>query len=434
MTFPYQATAQQVETLRQLARTYLEIAADPKQEARRELWRRHNALEHTRTPILCSWLWSSNTEWNLLRDECVCTGGILLFIERWLRNRIFQDTLGDDMVLEPWIPIRAVLHGPNDTDWGMYTESGMNPFENLWGENQTFKRDGDAWQAVPFVESSKDIYERLHPVHHRVNEEATAKRLEYLNEIFDGILPIHMDRNSIYRSTYGGCDLSEALGKFIGIENIYYLVYDDPELLHELASFMQKAVLANFEEAEQAGDFQPDGTINANVGMPYTAGMEDPACGQKGKLMSEQWIFTHGQEFASVSAQMHKEFLLDYQIPILSKFKYASYGCCEDLTHKIDMLRSIPNLRRIAVAPTADLEKCAEQIGTDYSICWRPSPACVTVSFDEEAIRKQIRKGLEESKGCIVDIMLKDIMHVDGEPSRLKRWVEIAMDEAERIG
>ena len=433
MNYPYNATPQQVETLRQLARTYMELARDPKQEVRRELWRRHNALEHTRTPILCSWLWSSNTEWNLLRDECVCQEGILLFMERWLRNRIFHDTLNDDMVLEPWIPVRAVLHGPCG-DWGEYTQAGMNPYENLWGENQQFKRDGDAWQAIPFIESEEDIAKRLHPVPHRVNEQATAKRLEYLNEIFDGILPIHMDRNSIYRSTYGGCDLSEALGKFIGIENIYYLVYDDPDLIHALASFMQKAVLANFEQAEQAGDFQPDGTINANTGMPYTKGMEDPSCNQGGRPMAEQWIYTHGQEFASVSAEMHKEFLLDYQIPILSKFKYSSYGCCEDLTHKIDMLRAIPNLRRIAVSPSADIAKCAEQIGTDYTICWKPSPACVTVSFDEDAIRKQIRHGLEVSKGCYVDIILKDIMNVGGDPSRLKRWTQIAMEEAERAG
>ncbi|GAI58840.1 unnamed protein product [marine sediment metagenome] len=48
------------------------------------------------------------------------------------------------------------------------------------------------------------------------------------------------------------------------------------------------------------------------------------------------------------------------------KFGLVAYGCCEDLTYKVDMLRQIPNLRRIAVPPFADAAKCAEQIGRDY--------------------------------------------------------------------
>ena len=47
----------------------------------------------------------------------------------------------------------------------------------------------------------------------------------------------------------------------------------------------------------------------------------------------------------------------------------------EDLTNKIDMLRTIPNLRRIAVSPFANVRRCAEQIGTDYVMSYRPSPA-----------------------------------------------------------
>ena len=69
-----------------------------------------------------------------------------------------------------------------------------------------------------------------------------------------------------------------------------------------------------------------------------------------------------------------EEFLLRYQLPILEKFGLVSYGCCEDLTRKIDMLRRIPNLRRIGIAPAADVAKCAEQIGRDYVLSYRPSP------------------------------------------------------------
>ncbi len=39
------------------------------------------------------------------------------------------------------------------------------------------------------------------------------------------------------------------------------------------------------------------------------------------------------------------------------------------------MLRQFPNLRNIVVTPRADVRRCAEQIGTDYVISWRPNPA-----------------------------------------------------------
>ena len=123
---------------------------------------------------------------------------------------------------------------------------------------------------------------------------------------------------------------------------------------------------------------------------------------------------------------MHDEFLLQYQLPILEKFGLIAYGCCENLTHKIALLRKIPNLRIIAAAPTADLRRCAEQIGTDYVISWRPNPsAMVCCGWDEARIRRILREGLEAAKGCHLIIHLKDIETLEGDLSRLARWTKL---------
>jgi hypothetical protein len=124
---------------------------------------------------------------------------------------------------------------------------------------------------------------------------------------------------------------------------------------------------------------------------------------------------------------MFDEFMLQYQIPIVEKFGLAAYGCCEDLTHKIDVLRQIPNLRRIAVSPFANVERCAEQIGTEYVLSYRPSPAdMVSYGFDPDRIRRILRHDLTACKGCHVDITLKDVETVQYDPERVRRWVEIA--------
>jgi len=121
--------------------------------------------------------------------------------------------------------------------------------------------------------------------------------------------------------------------------------------------------------------------------------------------------------------------MLQYQIPIMSHFGLTAYGCCEDLTHKIDMLRQIPNLRRIAVALTADVARCAEQIGTDYVFSYRPSPAdMVSYGYDPDRIRRILRRDLGVCHDCHVDITLKDVQTVQGDPDRVRNWVRITRE------
>ena len=112
----------------------------------------------------------------------------------------------------------------------------------------------------------------------------------------------------------------------------------------------------------------------------------------------------------------------------------TAYGCCEDLTWKIDMLRAILNLRRIAVSPFANVPRCAEQIGKDYVISYRPSPAdMVSYGFDPDRIRKTLARDLQACRGCHVDITLKDVETVERDPDRIRQWVAIAREVTEGI-
>lgn len=133
---------------------------------------------------------------------------------------------------------------------------------------------------------------------------------------------------------------------------------------------------------------------------------------------------------------MHEEFILEYQLPIMAKFGLIHYGCCEDLTHKIKMLRRIPNLRYISISPVADIARCAEQIGPDYVFSWRPNPAdMVCCGFDESRIRRIIREGLRilKANDCRFHINLKDVYTLEGDVTRLSRWVAIVRDEIAKM-
>ena len=112
-----------------------------------------------------------------------------------------------------------------------------------------------------------------------------------------------------------------------------------------------------------------------------------------------------------------------------------AYACCEDLTAKIPVLRRLKNLRRIAVSPFADVAKCAEQIGGDYVLSWRPNPstAC-SFGVDEDFVRRDLRRVMDvfDENRWVWDITLKDLETTGGDPDAIVRWVAIVRDELEK--
>jgi len=78
------------------------------------------------------------------------------------------------------------------------------------------------------------------------------------------------------------------------------------------------------------------------------------------------------------------------------------------------------------VTPRADLAKCAEQIGADYVMSWRPNPAdMVCTNWRPDRIESIIREGADACRDGIYHIHLKDVETVKGEPERLKRWTQL---------
>ena len=60
---------------------------------------------------------------------------------------------------------------------------------------------------------------------------------------------------------------------------------------------------------------------------------------------------------------------------VLSHYGLVYYGCCEALDRKLDMVKKIPNLRKISITPWANLERAAEIIGRNYVVSTKPNPA-----------------------------------------------------------
>ena len=163
--------------------------------------------------------------------------------------------------------------------------------------------------------------------------------------------------------------------------------------------------------------------------MPYAEELADPAPNSDPVQRKDLWTFAASQETTGVGPKQFDEFMFQYQMPIMRHFGLVAYGCCEDLTRKIDVLRQLPNLRRIAVSPMANVAKCAAQIGQDYVFSYRPSPTeMVGYGFKPDRIREMLARDLDACGDCHVDITLKDVETVQGDVDRVRRWVEVTRE------
>ena len=396
--------------LRNLAKEYVEVCHGPVQVERRDLWRRHNSLKKTRPLIYVrAFAWQE-----MPQSECTCEDPFAQQYEDFFRRHLFWNTLDDDSVFEPWVTVQATRAC---NGWGI---AGERHFGD--GPGSSFKMD------YPIKELS-DI-EKLRAPWHEIDEAGTSENVERLSDAIGDIITVNIDRGPAYRMWTG--DISTDLGHLRGIEHFMIDMLDHPEWLHRLVKFLSDGVLRTHEEAESKGDWGL--CAHQNQAMPYAEESEDPAANVNGIARNRLWGYMAAQELTAVSPAMHDEFMLQYQLPILKRFGLVAYGCCEDLTNKIDILRQIPNLRRIAVSPFADAARCAEQIGQDYVLSYRPSPAdMVSYGFDRDRIRSILRRDLDACRGCHVDITLKDVQTVENDPERVRKWVALTREVMDEV-
>jgi hypothetical protein len=144
------------------------------------------------------------------------------------------------------------------------------------------------------------------------------------------------------------------------------------------------------------------------------------------------WGCSNAQIFSEVSPQMHWDFALEHDLRWLKRWGMTYYGCCEPLDGKMELMRRIPNLRKISVSPWCHSQRAVEEIGHDYVISRKPSPAILaTDTWHPDQARRQIREFLDLSRGkCHIELIMKDISTVRYQPQRLWDWARIAMEEA----
>jgi hypothetical protein len=179
-----------------------------------------------------------------------------------------------------------------------------------------------------------------------------------------------------------------------------------------------------------------DNSYHSSGGNGYTNQLPAPGFDPQHVRPQDLWASAESQELAPVSPRMHAEFALYYEKQLLAPFGLNGYGCCEDLSRKMEVVSLIPNLRRVSISPFADVARAAEKLKGNYIFSWKPHPSHLVGGFDEDRLRAYIRGAMEvcQANDCVLEMILKDTHTCEFHPERFDRWTQIAREEIEKMG
>ncbi|MGQ9629223.1 MAG: hypothetical protein ACUVXI_02780 [bacterium] len=404
--------------LRRLAERVAEIASLPVNREKAAEWARLNGLRKGR-PLV----WINEIPWHEMDAngelELQTTNDFCRQVEQELRRTIYLwNHMRVDMVVEPKFYSPLVIH---DTGFGIR-------------EDVDFIRQDERGGILsrefhPQIRDEKDL-EKIKTPQVTHDEGASERNYQTLVDLFGDILTV--EKRGIVHFWFAPWDL---LITWWGVQEALMDLVLRPELVHQAMDRLVNAYLSRLEQWERLNllSFAEGNYRVGSGGLGYTDELPQADFDPAHVRPIDQWGCATAQIFSDVSPEMHEEFALQYERRWLDRFGLSYYGCCEPLHNKIDVLKSIPNLRKISMSPWADVEKTVERTEGKYVLSHKPSPAVLaTDNWNPRRARENLENVLERTRGCVVEVIMKDISTVRYEPQRLWEWSQIAMEVVEK--
>ncbi|MCK5114366.1 MAG: hypothetical protein KAR11_06350 [Phycisphaerae bacterium] len=400
------------QIVRQLAEQVAEFSKEAENEQIIQRWKDVNALRKPdRSPVWClpGGCWEEIIPSNTL----VCQDPWLRNIEYKFRKDLHKHDIGDDTVFAPFFSVLPVIDIDPPNQWGV--EVGRH----------TASEAGGAWGYDPPLKTEAD-FDKLQMPTFTYNHAKTLRELERTEALLGGAMPVEL----FYGPGFDSATLGTAAADLRGLEQVMMDMVVAPKLVHKLMTHMRDAKMRSLDTMEASGLLKPNNTGYGDI-LPSLC--SDPVGSEPidgNYTLANCWCAGNSQEFDQVSPAMWEEFLLEYQKPIFERFGYVCYGCCENLTKKIDRVLSIPNLRIFVCSAWTNLDIVLDRIETDYCIMWRQKASDVVFPDDTSAIRRELEKGIKRLQGRRYQIVLRELQTLRGHSDRLHVWTDIAKELA----
>ena len=399
------------EVLRKLAYSYMEIATLPVQKEKISLWKSLNGGKMQRPMVTIDQL-----PWHELNGDGELTlqveDPVFRQVENEMRQQLYKwKHFPVDMVIEPIITIPMAIGGFH---YGMQVQEDTSVTDAANSViSHYYKNQFESPEDVAKIKDMSITHDKAE----------TARRMEVAADVFDGIAPVRPLGHTFHLGPW------DNLSTWMGIEAVYTELIDNPDLMHALVRRHTDAIIAGIKQANELEIVDSQANL-CHCSHIYTDEML-PGPGAGGQQTTyNSWGFGLAQPFTSVSPATTKEFEIPYISEMAKYFHGIYYGCCDRLCDRMEMVKQIPNVRKLSCSPWSDKEKFAEQIGPALTMSAKPNPAYVAnQSVNYDVIENDLRETVAAARRHNVNLefILKDISTVQYQPERLQKWNDIVM-------
>jgi len=409
------------DIIRDLAKRWIEIANLPVMADRKRLWKKINDLNMERPMLLVE---SNFIDQYIPDRELLCSNEYLRNTERHMRWIIKHfDEVGDDIVVEKYFRLGWVF---TESDYGV----------RLVEQHAEDSKGGNLGYTYNFPIKTPEDLKRLKIRTRTVDKEKTLAYKSQLEEIMSDILPVKVSNWDPFHSTLGYTPwvgnnfigVAMYVFKLLGNENMLFWLYDSPDSIHKIAKYMMDDRIARFDWLEKEGylGHNTDNQMAGPLSYGYVSDLPEPS--DSFAKLNETWGWAESQETTIISPEMFDEFFLPYIAEVSKKFGLIYYGCCEPLDDRWELIaKAIPNIRKVSISGWSNFYKMCEILGKKYVYSRKPTPAYI--SYDNanwDLLEKDLDDTIKAAKNCNLEFLYRDIYTVNGDHSRLGKWVKLA--------
>jgi hypothetical protein len=397
----------EIQPIRDLTKTYLELVAQKDMIKKRTEWEKHNALQGATPRVL---IFPENAWFELIDEKSLqATHPVLRYLEYELLKKIYHlKHFRDDSVF----------------DAHFYLPEIYNPLVDWCGGQQRLffnNPAGDVFYRTPENNRIESPETLLKCMSYRESPRGGEKIKQQLEDTFGDLITFeyvipYLSASMIY-DVLRAYDFMEFVG----------LLAKKPNDIHKVMRQYTDGILEHLKALEQGkkltrnttGQYLPSGTVGA---LPSILNE-----GKQEVSLKALWGYADTQEFTSISPKMWREFVFPYQKEILEKFGYVYYGCCDPLEHYLDELMTLSNLRKVSISPWTDMYRVQEKIKGKY-IGAKKINSAIFMDYDEKNAEKEIKELLRLFDHSPLEIVLRDVESCLGHPENLSRWIDLTQN------
>ncbi len=203
-----------------------------------------------------------------------------------------------------------------------------------------------------------------------------------------------------------------------------------PDLVHAGVERVVQAWMVEMDQFESMNllSLDANNTRIGSGGYGYTSELPSDDYDPDWVKTRNMWGCSNSQILSEVSPQMRWEFAVEHDLEWLERFGVTYYGCCEPLDQSIDVIRRIPNLRKIATTRGPMSSRWSTRSALTSSSRASQPQRLRPWQLQPAARARPVDRFLDASVGCHRELIMKDISTVRYEPLRLWQWADIAAE------